>query len=70
MPFKFLHITVLLISALIVVSGQHTDGDCVARAGDIFDCFQYISSNFKNAKFITDRSAYGDQCSPIRLFWN
>jgi hypothetical protein len=67
---KIFLIAVLLISALTVVLGQRTDGDCVAYAGEITSCTQSISSACMNATFIANRLAYSEQCSPISLFWD
>ena len=70
MQSKILLIALVVATASNIVFGQRTDGDCVAPAGPIDSCSQYIYSNCKNATFIADRLAYSDQCSPISLFWD
>jgi hypothetical protein len=61
---------VILLSALVVVSCQHRDDDCVAFAGSIESCTQSIGSDCKNATFTANHSAYSDQCVPVSLFWD
>ena len=67
---KIFLVALIVAAASNSVFGQRTDGDCVAPAGSIDDCSQFIYSNCKNATFVADRLAYGDQCSPISLFWD
>jgi hypothetical protein len=69
MSFDINLFVVLIASISIAVLSQHSDNDCKAGSEPAQGCFQYISSDCKNATFIADRLSYGNNCSNISLFW-
>ena len=70
MLLKIFLTKVVLLSALVAVSCQRQDNDCVASAGSVDSCMQFIYSSCENATFTANRSAYSEQCSPVSLFWD
>jgi hypothetical protein len=69
MSFYINLFVVIIVSISVAVFGQHSGNDCMAGGEPAEGCFQYISSDCKNATFIADRLSYGSNCSNISLFW-
>ncbi len=60
----------LIICASISVQGEHDKDDCMADAGLIDECVQWMNTTCENATFITDRLKYTDDCPMLTIFWN
>jgi hypothetical protein len=59
----------LLICGCINIQGEGRNGDCMADAGAIDECVQWLNTTCDNAMFITDRLVYTDDCPMFTIFW-